>query len=132
MSSHTCLRALLLALAVTAFAGAKAQSRQHALYSNVEYNEEGGDLLGTELDLTINNGRVDGTLKIYQGGCADPVRFSGSSSAGKLHVSGQSDAFGRVEITGTFLRNSFNGLMRLEKAQSPEKIQLTKGAKPHC
>jgi hypothetical protein len=87
VSSHTCLRILLLAAAVTAFAGAKAQSAEHRVYSNVEYNEEGGDLLGTELDLTINNGRVDGTLKIYQGGCSDPIHFRG------ILVLGQTSCF---------------------------------------
>jgi hypothetical protein len=132
VSSHTCLRILLLAAAVTAFAGAKAQSAGHRVYSNVEYNEEGGDLLGTELDLTINNGRVDGTLKIYQGGCSDPIHFGGSSSSGKLHVSGSSDAFGKVEITGTLIRDSFKGLMRLERARGPEKIELKQILKPHC
>ena len=81
MNTHTCLRLFVFAAVVTAFACAKAQSGEHRVYSNVKYNEEGGDLLGTELDLTINDGRVDGTLKIYQGGCADPVRLSGSSAS---------------------------------------------------
>jgi hypothetical protein len=132
VNTHTCLRLFLFAAVVTAFACAKAQSGEHRVYSNVKYNEEGGDLLGTELDLTINDGRVDGTLKIYQGGCADPVRLSGSSPSGKLHASGQGAAFGKVEITGTLLRDSLNGSMRLEKAQSSEKIRLVKIAKPHC
>ena len=132
MSSSSCFRVFLVLATVAVFASVYAQSGEHRIYSNVEYNEEGGDLLGTELDLTINDGRVEGTLKIYQGGCADPVRLSGSSASGKLHASGQGAAFGKVEITGTLLRDSLNGSMRLEKAQSSEKIRLVKIAKPHC
>ncbi len=132
MNSHICLRALLFAAMLTAFASAEAQPGEHRVYSNVEYNEEGGDLVGTELDLTIGDGRVDGTLRIYQGGCADPIRFAGSASQGKLQVSGQSNTFGKVDIVGTLLRDRFSGSIRLEKARRPEKIRLTKIAKPHC
>jgi hypothetical protein len=122
----------LLVGALAAFAGAKAQSGEHRIYSNVEYNEEGGDLLGTELDLTINDGRVDGFLKIYQGGCAVPVHFTGSLSGNKVHVSGQGDAHGKIEITGIAKGGRFDGLLHLEKAGTPEKIRLKKIEKPHC
>jgi hypothetical protein len=126
-----CLRALLLAGVGAAFAVANVQSGEQCIYSNVEYNEEGGDLLGTELDFTANEGRVDGHVKIYQGGCGDPVSITGSLSNDKLQVSGRSDAYGRIEITGTVRRTGFEGILRLEKAQ-PRKIRLKKIAKAHC
>jgi hypothetical protein len=105
---------------------------EHRIYSNVEYNEEGGDLLGTELELTVDNGRVNGRLKIYEGGCAAPVQLTGSLSGNKLRASGQSDTYGRVEIAGALQEAAFDGFLRLEKAQAPEKMQLKKIAEPHC
>lgn len=128
---QTCWHRLLF-VAVCACVGAKAQSVQHHVYSNVQYNEQGGDLLGTDLDFTRNAGEVDGVLKIYQGGCADPIHFSGSSLHKRLHISARSDAYGKIDISGTFQGNRFNGTLRLEKAGSSEKVRLKKIVQPHC
>jgi hypothetical protein len=125
-------RAPLLFIVLVGFARANVPTGDHRIYSNVEYNEEGGDLLGTEVELTITESRVDGRLKIYEGGCSDPIPIVGSLSGEKLHVSGKSEAYGRIEIIGTVQGNGFDGWLRLEKAQKPEKIQLKKIAVPHC
>jgi hypothetical protein len=119
-------------VAVAACICASAQSSQHRVYSNVQYNEEGGDLLGTELDFTTHAGEIDGVLKMYQGGCADPIHFSGSSSHERLHISARSDAYGKIDISGIVQGNRFEGTLRLEKVGSSEKIRLKKIPKPHC
>jgi hypothetical protein len=129
------MRALLGALLVCALVEipfASAQRSQHRIYSNVQYNQEGGDLLGTELESTVKGDRVEGTLKIYQGGCPGPIQIVGTLSGGKVDASGQNDVYGKVEITGTVYGNRLSGLLHLEKGQRPEKIQLKEITNPHC
>ncbi|MGB7600814.1 MAG: hypothetical protein WBM24_10955 [Candidatus Sulfotelmatobacter sp.] len=132
MNSPIFFRALLLFTFLMGFARANVPPREHRIYSNAQYNQEGGDLLGTEVEFTISENRVDGRLKIYEGGCADPIPIAGSLAGEKLHVSGQSEAYGRIEITGTVRGNGLNGWLRLEKAQKSERIRLKKIALPHC
>jgi hypothetical protein len=118
--------------AILASALSHAKDVKHQIWSNVEYNEEGGDLLGIELDVTITGSRIDGTLKVYQGACAGPIRVTGSLSGNDVHLSGRSDVYGRTEITGRVSGGRMSGSLRLEKGQSPEKIRLKTIAKPHC
>lgn len=129
------MRALLCAFLFCALVEipiASSQRGQHRIYSNVQYNQEGGDLLGTELELIVIGARVEGTLKIYQGRCPGPIQIVGSLSGGKVEVSGQNDVYGKVEITGTVHGNRLRGLLHLEKGQRPEKIQLKEITNPHC
>jgi hypothetical protein len=129
---HPCLRGFVLLAVLARFAGASGPSAEHRTYSNVEYNKEGGDLLGSELELTIKEGRVDGSLKIYQGPCAEPVLVAASLSGERLCLSGRSDLYGDVDILGTVRDGRFSGTLRLEKAHSSEKVRLNRIAKPHC
>jgi hypothetical protein len=123
---------LIAVFALLAYAGANEQRSEQRVYSDVQYNGEGGDLLGTELELTIHDGRVDGTLKTYEGGCADPVQVTGTLAGSELHVCGQSNAYGRTEIAGAINGGYFSGSLRVEKAKASEKIRLKKIARPHC
>ena len=130
MSAHSNWRVSWSALVLAAFAMADAQSIQNKIYSDVAYNEEGGDLLGTELQFETGAGHVNGTLKIYQGGCTDPIQFNGSLIGNKFHVSGQSESHGRIEITGTVRNNGFDGLLKFDRAS--ERIRLKRIERPHC
>jgi len=123
--------ALLLFLALT-----NASARENPgprIYSDVRHVEQGTrDLLGTELELKISGTEASGVLRIYQGGCAEPVQVTGSVSASKIDVSGEGQGFGKIEITGNLHGRGLNGLLRLERTHTSEKIRLKIIKKPHC
>ena len=125
---------LLCAIASVFFLaiGMCAQQGESRIYSNVEYNEEGGDLLGVEFRVITNGSHVTGQLKIYEGGCASPVEMSGSLTGGKLDVTGKNDTYGKIELAGDIRNEKIEGTLRLEKSEKPEKVQLKKILKPHC
>ena len=123
--------ALLLFLALTN-ASAKENSGPR-IYSNVRHVAEGvRDLVGTELELKINGAEASGVLRIYQGGCAEPVQVTGSFSGSKIDVSGEGQGYGKLEITGNLHGRGLEGFLRLERTHSSEKIRLKKITKPHC
>jgi hypothetical protein len=109
-----------------------AQQDESRIYSNVEYNQEGGDLLGVEVQLTTNGAKIKGQLKIYQGGCAAPVAVSGSLIGDRMNLSGGSEEYGKIELAGTIRDTTVEGILRMEKAGKPEKVRLKKILKPHC
>jgi hypothetical protein len=109
-----------------------AQQDESRIYSNVEYNQEGGDLLGVEVQLTTNGAKIKGQLKIYQGGCAAPVAVSGSLIEGKMDLSDRSEEYGKVELAGTIRDTTVDGVLHREKAEKPEKVRLKKILEPHC
>jgi hypothetical protein len=121
-----------LASILLAVGGISAQQEENHVYSDVKYNKEGGDLLGVELLLTLNGSHVRGQLKIYQGGCTDPIEILGSLTGTRMDVSGRSDMYGKVELIGTLRDNAVAGVLRLEKAEKTEKVRLKKISKPHC
>jgi hypothetical protein len=112
--------------------GMHAQQNESRIYSNVEYNEEGGDLLGVELRVTTNGSHATGELKIYEGGCASPVEMSGSLTGNKLDLSGKSDMYGKIKFAGAIRDEKIEGVLSLEKSEKPEKLQLKKILNPHC
>lgn len=125
----------LLILPLLAVAGSAQQKTDHRIYSNVQYVEEGaGDLVGAELELTLRGSEVNGHLRIYQGGCATPSVVRGTSVDGKLHLTGTDAAFGagRIDIVGTLLESSFQGVLTLERGAAPEKVRLKRINEPHC
>lgn len=122
----------LLALLAALILAGDARAQQAHIYSNVEYNEEGGDLLGVEVQISTDGGHVKGELKIYEGGCAVPTAVSGSSSAGRIEISGKNGMYGRIELIGTVREDTINGVLRLEKGGRPEKVRLKLISKPHC
>src|SRR5580698_4751379 len=89
---------LLLILAVIS-ASAK-ESSGPLIYSDVRLEEGEAELVGTELELKIDGSAATGVVKIYQGGCAEHVLVTGSASGNTIHVSGEGQGFGRIEITG--------------------------------
>jgi hypothetical protein len=121
---------LLLVLAVINVS-AKENPGPH-IYSNVQYQEGAGDLVGTELELKIEGTAATGVLRIYDGRCAEPVQVTGSVSGTTLHVSGEGVGYGKMEITGKLQRGRFDGLLRLDRNHSSEKIRLKRITKPHC
>jgi hypothetical protein len=108
---------------------AKVETRT---YSNVEYNEEGGDLLGYEIQFSMSGSQVSGILRIYEGGCGEPVSVTDKSIDGKLSLRGESLAYGAVELHGTIDRASITATIRTEKATRPETVKLKSTSKPHC
>ena len=123
-------RLLIPVAALLAVVGSVAQSGDHRIYSNVYYNEEGGDLLGTELELTVHGHDVNGSLRIYQGGCAVPSAVRGTLVHGKLQLTGESTPYvgGKFEVTGTILP----GVLVLERGVQPEAVRLKRVGKAHC
>lgn len=120
-----------LALVILGFLGAHAQQPETHIYSNVEYNEDGGDLLGFELVLTANGSHANGQLKIYEGGCASPTPVSGSISGAKIQLTGASEAYGKIEVVGTVRKGALDASVRLEKGEG-ENVHLKEISKPHC
>jgi hypothetical protein len=102
------------------------------IYSNVEYNEEGGDLLGYELQIQLDGSRVSGFLRIYEGGCGNSAPVAGTLSAGKISLHGEDKFYGKVEISGTMSNDLVKATLRMENAAKPETIKLKPIAKPHC
>jgi hypothetical protein len=102
------------------------------IYSNVQYQEGGTDLVGTELELKIEGAVATGVLRIYEGRCAEPVQVTGSVSGTALRVSGEGQGYGKIEITGKLQRGRLDGLLRLDREKTSEKIRLKRVTKPHC
>ena len=108
---------------------ASAKSR---IYSNVEYIEEAGDLLGYELEVKVDRSRVTGVLRIYEGGCGSPAPVAGTLSGGKISLRGEDKFYGKVEMSGTMSNDLVKATLRMEKAAKPETIRLRLIPKPHC
>jgi hypothetical protein len=121
---------LLLLLAVVD-ASAKDNSGPR-IYSDVRYEEGGTDLVGTELELNISGNSATGVLRIYDGGCAEHVPVAGTSSGSTIHLSGEGQGYGKMEITANFRHGNLEGSLRLERNHTADKIRLKKIKKPHC
>jgi hypothetical protein len=108
---------------------AKADTR---IYSNVEYNDEGGDLLGYEIQFSVSGSQVSGVLRIYQGGCGEPVSVTGKSIGGRFSLRGESRSYGTVEIHGTIDGAGMTATIRMGKRIRPQTVTLKSTSKPHC
>jgi hypothetical protein len=118
-------------LATLTLTSALPQVAQPRIYSNVEYNEEGGDLLGVELEISNNSGQIKGNLKIYEGGCAAPIAVTGSLTDSKIEVSGTGEGYGKVELTGRLVGGVITGMLRVGDEKG-EKVRLKRIQKGHC
>jgi hypothetical protein len=130
--SLRCAKVAVLVCAISlahplSYGAAGTKSR---IYSNVEYNEEGGDLLGYELELNLHGSRVTGVLRIYEGGCGSPAPVAGTLSGGKISLRGEDKFYGKVEISGRVSNDRVKATLRMEKAAEPDKLRLI--PKPHC
>ncbi len=112
-----------------------AQQETSRIYSNVRYVEEGaGDLVGTELELTLRGSEANGNLRIYQGSCATPIVVRGKIVQGKLRLTGTGsvDVAGPIEIAGTVEDNTFEGNLTLKKNAGAQKLRLKRITQAHC
>ncbi len=126
--------ALLLCtvLVVQAFTQPSAKSQTH-IYSNVEYiKEEAGDLVGYEIEFNVSGSQVTGVMRIYEGGCGEPVPLRGKLTAGKLSLRGQSRTYGSIDISGAVRSSGIKATIRMEKATQAETVKLKPIPKPHC
>jgi|SRR5271157_5588656 len=123
---------LLCTIAVLQGSGQTSAKAIVHIYSNVEYNEEGGDLLGYEIEFRLSGSQVTGLMRIYEGGCGQPVPLTGKLTAGKLSLRGQSRTYGGVDIDGIVGSRSIKATIRMEKATGAEAVKLKSIAKPHC
>jgi hypothetical protein len=134
MSMNSSLRViwpLLLVLAAVS-ASAKEADGPH-IYSDVRLAEgEVQELVGTELELKMEGTAATGVLRIYDGGCAEHVLVTGSVSGNTLHIAGEGQGYGKIEITGSLQHGRLDGLLRLERTHTSEKIRLKRIKKPHC
>ena len=134
MTIHNSAKIAILGCAIflthqLSYGGASAKSR---IYSNVEYIEEAGDLVGYELELRLDGSRVAGVLRIYEGGCSTPTPVAGTLVESKLSLSGKSEIYGKVEIIGSMSNNLVKATLRIQKAAAPVNVQLKIIPKPHC
>ena len=111
-----------------------AQQPDHRIYSDVRYIEEAGDLLGSELELDFRGEQVQGFLRFYEGGCGINVAVGGTLLRDQIRLSGQSDEYGKIEITGHLETGKLNGtLVQKRQANSGrEKLKLRRIPSPHC
>ena len=124
--------AALLLLSFFAMPDASAKDRPGPrIYSNVQYIEEAGDLIGVELELTISHSQVTGLLKLYEGDCANPITVNGNLQGRRLHLSGTSGYFGKQEIDATIVEANLEGTLSVGKTHA-EKIILKRVSQPHC
>jgi hypothetical protein len=103
-----------------AVGGVSAPQDECCIDSNVEYNQEGGDLLGVELLVALNGRHIKGQLKIRQGGCTAPIEF-GSLTGTRMDLSGKSDRWGKIELAGDLRDDTVAGVLPLEKAEKSRK-----------
>ena len=134
MTLLSCARTTAIVCAISlapslSYSAAETKSR---IYSNVEYNEEGGDLLGYELEIQVDGSRVTGILRIYEGGCGTPAPVAGTLSRGKISLRGDDKFYGNVELSGTMSNDLVKATLRMEKAAKPETIKLRLIPEPHC
>ena len=134
MNAFRCARALVMVCVISfahsdSYAETKPAPR---IFSNVEYIEEAGDLVGYELEFPKNSPRTTGVLRIYEGGCGERVPLSGMDTAGKLYLHGESQVYGKVEIRGKVGSKLLKITLRMEKAVKPETLVLKPIPKPHC
>jgi hypothetical protein len=125
---------LLLILAVD-FLVVCASARDNSgprIYSNVQLEEGAMELVGTELELKIEGTAASGVLRIYYGRCAEPVQVTGTASGENFHVTGEGQGYGKIDITGNVHRGRVDGVLRLDRNHSSEKIRLKRISKPHC
>ena len=115
---------------VQGFTQAAPKPKTH-IYSNVEYNKEGGDLLGYEIELDVSGSQVAGVMRIYEGGCGETVPLTGTLTTEKLTLHGQSRTYGSVHISG-IVGSNIKATIRMEKATQAETVKLKPIAKPHC
>lgn len=123
---------LLFAIAAVRGLTQAAPTEKAYIYSNVEYNEEGGDLLGYEIEFQLSGSQVSGVMRLYEGGCGEPISLTGKLTAGRLNLHGQSRTYGRVDISGIVGNGSIIATIRMEKATKAETVKLKSIAKPHC
>jgi hypothetical protein len=107
---HLCL--MLLALAVSSSSAAVSkQPKPTGMFSDMQYNDEGGDLLGTEVFITYAH---DGYFVIYQSSEGEPITpvvvpatISGTSITFVVPKTADprgsfSGTIGSKELTGSF------------------------------
>jgi hypothetical protein len=102
------------------------------IYSNVEYNDESGDLLGFEIELHSGGAFADGVLRNYQGGCGAVTAVHGKVEQDRVHLEGTGDPLGKAIVDGMLRANALDATIRFEKAPKAETVHLEKIAKAHC
>jgi len=130
MTGHKLAAVLILVLLQNVVAS--AQQPETHIYSNVEYNKQGGDLVGFELQLTTNGPKAKGSMKIYEGGCATPIDLAGSLAGNNLELTAVTEDYGKIEVKGTLRMGALDGRVRFEKTAESETLHLKEISKPHC
>lgn len=116
--------------------GAIAAQPDHRIYSDVRYIEEAGDLVGSELELDLKGEQVQGFLRFYEGGCGTAVAVSGTLIHDQMRLSGQSDEYGKIEITGHIGAGKLAGTLvqkdKLTQGEGRTHLKLLRIPSAHC
>jgi hypothetical protein len=122
------LLGIVIATTIRPVEAAEIKVRIPGIYTNLNYNSEGGDLLGTEV--FIVNADVNGYVAFvqsWQGGTTMPVVVAVKVDGDKLSFSIPAPSLGEGEYKGTISATGFDGTWRHRDARnglSEEKIHL--------
>jgi hypothetical protein len=127
-----CWRGVLLGIVIVTtirpLEAAETKPRVPGMYSNLYYNSEGGDLLGTEVFIVYAdvNGYV-AFVQNWQGGTTMPVVVPVKVDGDKLSFTVPAPSLGEGEYKGTVSATGFDGTWRRPDAKngfSEERIHL--------
>ena len=73
----------------------------HRVFSNVQFIEQAGDLIGLELELMFEGKKISGELRNYEGACGNPTLVTGTLDDERPKLHGVNEYYGVVRLTGT-------------------------------
>ena len=95
-------------------------------YSNLTYNEEGGDLLGWEIQLIPSRNGFKAVVQFAEGGEPDVALADVAVSGGQVHFVLSAPFFPPGEFDGTVSPKGLEGAFK-DKGGSPEHLVLPRG-----
>jgi len=101
------------------------------IYSNVEYFEEGGDLVGFELSLRVQGSVAHGEFRDYEGGCGIKTEIVGTMKGRTIQLRGKSDT-SQLGIDGRFDGGVLNATIKIGANAELQKVRLKPIPSPHC
>jgi len=123
----TKLIAFILILVFPLLAFGKENIKITGTYSDLYYNEEGGDLLGCEIRIVAAKDGYEGTFQMSEGGpdsllLIKPITVEGDKIKFKI----PDESLYAGEFAGNITKNKLEGILTL-KSGNPIKLNLKRG-----